>query len=95
MRHSRIETFACLCSIKSIRKEVNEEVTEGKKRLEKRHVEYEHREKYGTKKFGRYRFEDADLDLNLSEDITGNLRTMKVSRLSDQRSSLSLSLSDL
>jgi len=29
------------------------------------------------KKFGRYRFEEADLDLNLSDEITGNLRTMK------------------
>jgi len=35
------------------------------------------KKKYGTKKFGRYRFEEADLDLNLSDEITGNLRTMK------------------
>ena len=86
MQSSRIEPCLSLCSIKSIRKEVNEEVTEGKKRLEKRHVEYVHHEKYGTKKFGRYRFEDADLDLNLSVDITGNLRTMKVSSLANDRS---------
>jgi len=48
-----------------------------KKRQEKRKIDYEDNEKYGTKKFGRYRFEEADLDLNLSDEITGNLRTMK------------------
>lgn len=65
--------------MKSIRKEVAQETAEHQQRQAKQKLEYEHREKYGTKKFGRYRFEEADLDLNLSEDITGNLRTMKVS----------------
>jgi len=34
-------------------------------------------EKFGTKKFGRHKFEEADLDLNLSEEISGNLRNLK------------------
>jgi nucleolar protein 53 len=67
-----------LFRVKSIRKEIDKETNEHEQLQEKRKVEYEHREKYGTKKFGRYKFEDADLDLNLSEEITGNLRTMKV-----------------
>lgn len=54
------------------------EELESKKRQEKRKIDYENRENYGTKKFGRHKFEEPDLDLNLSEEITGNLRTMKV-----------------
>jgi hypothetical protein len=67
-----------LLRVKSIRKEITKETTEHQKLQEKRKIEYENREKYGTKKFGRYQFEEADLDLNLSNEITGNLRTMKV-----------------
>ena len=65
--------------MKSIRKEIAQENEVQQQREAKRKLDYENREKYGTKKFGRHRFEEADLDLNLSEDITGNLRTMKVS----------------
>ncbi len=64
--------------VKSIRKEIAQETNEHQKRQEKRKIEYETNEKYGTKKFGRYKFDDPDLDLNLSDEITGNLRTMKV-----------------
>ncbi|CAF3114271.1 unnamed protein product [Rotaria sp. Silwood2] len=66
-----------LYRVKSIRKEINTEELKHKQRKEKRKIDYENRENYGTKKFGRYKFEEADLDLNLSEEITGNLRTMK------------------
>ncbi|CAF3499714.1 unnamed protein product [Rotaria sp. Silwood1] len=66
-----------LFRIKSIRKEINTEDVKHKQRQEKRKIDYENREKYGTKKFGRYKFEEADLELNLSDEITGNLRTMK------------------
>lgn len=64
--------------VKSIRKEIAKETDGYQKRGEKRKIDYENKEKYGTKKFGRYKFEEADLDLNLSDEITGNLRTMKV-----------------
>ncbi len=64
--------------MKSIRKEIDKETNEHKQRQEKRMIEYENKEKYETKKFGRYKFEEPDLDLNLSDEITGNLRTMKV-----------------
>ncbi len=67
-----------LFRVKSIRKEIDKESNEQKQRDHKRKIDYDNREKYGTKKFGRYKFEDADLDLNLSDEITGNLRTMKV-----------------
>ncbi|CAF0928341.1 unnamed protein product [Rotaria sordida] len=66
-----------LFRVKSIRKEINTDELKHKQRQETRKNDYENREKYGTKKFGRYKFEDADLDLNLSDEITGNLRTMK------------------
>ena len=67
-----------LFRIKSIRKEIDKESKEYQQIAKKRKVDYDQRETYGTKKFGRYKFEQPDLDLNLSEDITGNLRTMKV-----------------
>lgn len=60
------------------------EAAEYQQRAVKRAADYEDHEKFGTKKFGRYKFEPADLDLNLSEDITGNLRTMKVQTLSNR-----------
>jgi len=66
-----------LFRVKSLRKEVDKETNEHKQRQEKRNIEYENKEKYGTKKFGRHKFEEPDLDLNLSDEITGNLRTMK------------------
>ena len=65
--------------LKSIRKQINEESAKEKERKEKYARDYQQNELYGTKKFGRYKFDAPDLDLNLSEEITGNLRTMKVS----------------
>lgn len=65
-------------SVKSIRKEIESDLQTQTKKQAEQQIKYENREKYGTKKFGRYKFEQPDLDLNLSEDITGNLRTMKV-----------------
>lgn len=67
-----------LFRVKSIRKEITKESNEHLQRQEKRKIDYDTREKFGTKKFGRYVFADADLDVNLSDEITGNLRTMKV-----------------
>lgn len=66
--------------LKSIRKEIKVDEVKDQERRSKRHEKYEERENFGTKKFGRYKFEEADLDLNLSDEITGNLRTMKVNR---------------
>jgi len=66
-------------SVKSIRKEVESEAKVQTDKQKQRQIEYEHHEKFGTKKFGRHKFENPDLDLNLSEELTGNLRTMKVS----------------
>jgi len=64
--------------VKSIRKEIDKETNQHKQQQDKQKIDYENKKKYGTKKFGRYQFEAADLDLNLSDEITGNLRTMKV-----------------
>jgi len=66
-----------LLKVKSIRKELDEKARNDAEAGVERKLHYDLREKFGTKKFGRHRFEEADLDLNLSEDITGNLRTMK------------------
>jgi len=66
-----------LFRVKSIRKEVESEAKVQTDKQKQRQIEYEHHEKFGTKKFGRHKFENPDLDLNLSEELTGNLRTMK------------------
>lgn len=66
-----------LFRVKSIRKEIESETKTQKEKEKQRQIKYEQHEQFGTKKFGRYKFENPDLDLNLSEDLTGNLRTMK------------------
>jgi hypothetical protein len=77
-RNHFYEYSLSLFRVKSIRKEIANEAAEQQKRNEERKVKFENRENYGTKKFGRHKFEEPDLDLNLSTDITGSLRTMKV-----------------
>lgn len=69
--------------LKSIRKEIKVEAEKDQERKAKEKEKYDHREKYGTKQFGRHKFEEPDLDLNLSDEITGNLRTMKVKSIFD------------
>lgn len=66
-------------SVKSIRKEIEGELKTQSDKQKQHRTKYEQHEQFGTKKFGRYKFERPDLDLNLSEELTGNLRTMKVS----------------
>lgn len=66
-----------LFRVKSIRKEIEGELKTQSDKQKQIRTKYEQHEQFGTKKFGRYKFERPDLDLNLSEELTGNLRTMK------------------
>jgi len=66
-----------LFRLKSIKKELNESEREFNEKQLKDRLQKTFDEKFGTKKFGRYKFEEADLDLNLSDEISGNLRNLK------------------
>jgi len=45
----------------------------------KREQDEKHREIYAAKRLGSLKFEENELDLKLSSEITGNLRSLKVS----------------
>lgn len=62
--------------IKSIRAEVQEEAEELKD-LKKRRKAAAERKKFETKRLGRHKFEEPDLDVNMPEDLAGNLRNVK------------------
>ena len=65
--------------LKSILKEVNTEVKVKEEELLKREVEAKHRELFDTKRLNSLRYEEPELEVKLSDEITGNLRTLKVS----------------
>jgi len=65
-----------LCRIKSIRNELKEEAEELND-LKKRRKATAERKKFEPKRLGRHKFEEPDLDVNMPEDIAGNLRNVK------------------
>ncbi|KAH8416760.1 hypothetical protein KR222_003285 [Zaprionus bogoriensis] len=67
---------ADLIRIKSIRAEVKEEAEELNE-LKKRRKQRAERKKFETKRLGRHKFEEPDLDVNMPEDLAGNLRNVK------------------
>ncbi|TDG40654.1 hypothetical protein AWZ03_012926 [Drosophila navojoa] len=67
---------ADLIRIKSIRAEVQEEAEELKE-IKKRRKAAAERKKFETKRLGRHKFEEPDLDVNMPEDLAGNLRNVK------------------
>ncbi|ALC49639.1 CG1785 [Drosophila busckii] len=68
---------ADLNRIKSIRAELNEEAEELNE-LKKRRKQTVERKKFEPKRLGRHKFEEPDLDVNMPEDLAGNLRNVKV-----------------
>ena len=66
--------------LKSILKEVNTEIKAKEEELLKREIEAKHRELFDTKRLNSLKYEEPELEVKLSDEITGNLRTLKVSR---------------
>ncbi|KAM8721356.1 hypothetical protein ACLKA7_007257 [Drosophila subpalustris] len=67
---------ADLIRIKSIRAEVKEEAEELNE-IKKRRKATAERKKFEPKRLGRHKFEEPDLDVNMPEDLAGNLRNVK------------------
>ena len=67
--------------IKSIKKEVNDEEKLREEKRLKKEIEDKHKELFMPKRLGRLKYEEPELDLKLSDEITGNLRTLKVINL--------------
>ncbi|EDV99605.1 ribosome biogenesis protein NOP53 [Drosophila grimshawi] len=67
---------ADLIRIKSIRAELNEEAAELNE-VKKRRKSKAERKKFETKRLGRHKFEAPDLDVNMADDLAGNLRNVK------------------
>lgn len=63
--------------LKSLKKEVSQKLKVEAEQAEKRKQEEEEKHATGQKRLGRLKFEHEELDLQLSEEITGNLRTLK------------------
>lgn len=63
--------------LKSLKKEVNAKLAKVEENTKKNLEEEEKRHAIGQKRLGRVKFEDQELELKLSEEITGNLRTLK------------------
>ncbi|RNA22811.1 glioma tumor suppressor candidate region protein 2 [Brachionus plicatilis] len=63
--------------LKSIKKEINdEEKTREEQRL-KKETEQKHQELFAPKRLGSLKYEEPEIELKLSNEITGNLRTLK------------------
>ncbi|KAH8303430.1 hypothetical protein KR059_010990 [Drosophila kikkawai] len=67
---------ADLIRIKSIRHELDDE-EEDLNDLKKRRKQRAEKAKFEPKRLGRHKFEEPDVDVNLPEDIAGNLRNVK------------------
>ncbi|XP_034109300.1 ribosome biogenesis protein NOP53 [Drosophila albomicans] len=67
---------ADLIRIKSIRAEIKEEA-EDLNELKKRRKLKAERKKFEPKRLGRHKYEEPDVDVNMPEDLAGNLRNVK------------------
>lgn len=63
--------------LKSIKKEINDREKLDEEKKLKKEIDEKHKELFGTKRLGKLKFEEPELDLKLSDEITGNLRTLK------------------
>ena len=70
--------------LKSLKKEVDDKLKQEDESALKRKDEETQRHLRGQKRLGRLRFEEEELELKLSEEITGNLRTLKVDLISNK-----------
>lgn len=64
--------------LKALKKEVNARLAQVDENTKKNAEEEARQHATGQKRLGRVRFEDQELELKLSDEITGNLRTLKV-----------------
>lgn len=64
--------------IKSILKEIKEKEKQSEEKKLQKEIAEKHRELFEPKRLGRVKYEEPDIDLKLSEEITGSLRTLKV-----------------
>lgn len=65
-----------LHSIKSIRGVLDEE-EDKLNELKKRRKQRAEKAKFNPKRLGRHKFEEPDVDVNMPEDLAGNLRNVK------------------
>jgi nucleolar protein 53 len=63
--------------LKSIKKEIARKEREHKAEMDKREAERKQKELYGPKRISRLKYEEPELELKLSHEITGNLRSLK------------------
>ena len=63
--------------LKSIKRELAEAEKANEEKQLKKELEEKHHELFGTKRLGRLKFEEAEIDVKLSDEITGSLRTLK------------------
>ena len=62
--------------LKSIRKELNSEESRIKKNIEKKKIEAEQK-LLGPQKLSNYKYEPQEIEIKLSDELTGNLRNLK------------------
>lgn len=59
-------------------KEINEKEAEIEDRKLQKEIAEKHRELFEPKRLGKVKYEDPEIDLKLSDELSGNLRTLKV-----------------
>lgn len=64
--------------LRTLKKEVEAEKKKVQENTEKRMEDEAMKHASGQKRLGRLKYEEEEIDLKLSEEITGNLRTLKV-----------------
>jgi hypothetical protein len=64
--------------LKALKKEVDARLKQVEENTKKNAEEEVKKHALGQKRLGKLKFEDQELELKLSEEITGNLRTLKV-----------------
>ena len=63
--------------LKTLKKQVDAETRRVDEERQKRLAQEDHHNKYETKRIGRLRYEEPELDLKLSSELTSSLRTLK------------------
>lgn len=63
--------------LKSLKRQVDESLNKADEERKKRAIEEEQRLKYATKRIGRLKYEEPELELKLSGELTSSLRTLK------------------
>jgi len=63
--------------IKSLLKEINAKEKEVEAKKAQKELDEKQREMYEPKRLGKQKFQEADLDVKLSDELSGNLRSLK------------------